>query len=619
VNVVAALLYACSSSVLIALLLAFARGGLSSGIALAAVCGGVAVGAWSLWQQRSESPSPQLRPSAWEWAVIFLFALFSARAFFWLVFTDGDAIKVLSPNNLGDLSLHLTYLRNLASGVRFWPENPIFTGGALTYPIGVDFFNSLLVSLGVDPLRGLIWVGVIGATLTGFALWHWGRSVALLALLANGGLAGFAVFVTWQFADFQADLAWKNLFLSIFITQRGLLFALPAGLLLLSSWRARFFNAAEDRWRLPLWGEVLLYASLPLFHLHSFIFFSLLLAGWFVLHAPARRELLGLVGYSLAPATALVLLVTDRLRGASVIGWKPGWMWDDALWLKWCEEHLPGVPTVNSALLFWPMNFGFVIPLIVLLGWRLWKNPRATWPRALYFPALFIFLLCCFVKFAPWEWDNTKIMLWSYLALVPLAWNELLAARPLWQRGVAAFLLFGSGFASLIGGLDGKHTGHEIARRSVLDGVEKAVAALPVGERFAAYPTFNHPLLLVGRKVALGYPGHTWSHGLPADRITPTLEALMNGDDGWQTHAQKLGLRYLFWGAEEREHYPDSTEPWKVEMLPIARGDWGEIYDLRHPPKPVVTITEPAATTEPPRSRPRVTPITPFRSASQPR
>ena len=43
-----------------------------------------------------------------------IFALVSLRAFLWLVFVEGDTIKVLSPNNLGDLALHLTYIRYLA-------------------------------------------------------------------------------------------------------------------------------------------------------------------------------------------------------------------------------------------------------------------------------------------------------------------------------------------------------------------------------------------------------------------------------------------------------------------------------------------------------------------------
>lgn len=579
-NCVASLLYAVATSVLLATGLGFARGGLDVLSAWVALGAGAVVGVWSLWKQPREVVR-EAPPSVWEWIAIVLFVLASARAFLWLVFVDGDTIKVLSPNNLGDLSLHLTYIHFLAQGAAFWPDNPIFTHGKLTYPVGVDLFNTLLTLIGVDVLRGLIWTGIAGASLTGIALWRWGRGIALTAFLGNGGLAGFAVVATGRLADFQTQLAWKSLFLALFVTQRGLLFALPAGLLLLVSWRSRFFG--DEGWRLPRWGELLLYASLPLFHLHSFIFLSLMLAAWFVLHAPARRELGIFVGTALVPASALVLLVTDMLGGASVLGFKPGWMWDDSTWLEWCTERLPGPAALNAPLLFWPINFGFVLPLTAWIVWRLWKEPRAVWPRALVFPALLIFLLCVFVKFAPWEWDNTKLMIWSYLAIVPLAWNELLAARPLWQRAIAAVALFGSGFVSLLGGLDGNHTGFELATCSELDGVAKAVGSIPIAERFVGYPTYNHPLLLTGRKMALGYTGHAWSHGLDWAQPAARVEALMNGDPDWQQAATELDVRYLFWGREEKEHYETSTQPWKSTARLVAEGEWGELYDLAEP------------------------------------
>jgi len=104
------------------------------------------VAAAALWRGRHACPrnSP---PAPWEWAAITAFALISLRIFLWVVFIERDEIKVLSPNNLGDLSLHLTYIRYLASGVPFWPENPIATGATLTYPIGVVVSYLLLALL----------------------------------------------------------------------------------------------------------------------------------------------------------------------------------------------------------------------------------------------------------------------------------------------------------------------------------------------------------------------------------------------------------------------------------------------------------------------------------------
>ena len=72
---------------------------------------------------------------------------------------------------------------------------------------------------------------------------------------------------------------------------------------------------------------------------------------------------------------------------------------------------------------------------------------------------------------------------------------------------------FFSGAVSLIGGLDGRH-GYAIARRSELAAWQHAIVDIPPEDRFACVPDYNHPLILLGRKVACGYEGHLWSHGL---------------------------------------------------------------------------------------------------------
>ena len=594
-NLVAAFLYAVSSSALLAMALAFFSGGLNPGIAGISLAFGSFVASATMWRSRNE-PAQARPPGAWEWAAITAYALVTARMFLWLVFRDGDAIKVLSPNNLGDLSLHLTYINHLAGGAPFWPENPIFTGGRLTYPIGVDLFNSLLSLLGVDLLRGLIWTGLAGSALTGVALWKWGRGFALFGFLANGGLFGFLIFSTGELADYQSQFAWKSFALALLATQRGLLFALPAGLALLCSWRSRWF-AAGDGWRLSRPGELLLYASLPLFHLHTFLFLSLLLGAWFVLHAPARRGLAQLVGAALVPASALVLLVTGMMRGASVLGFKAGWMWDDEPFVQWCRDLFGEPARQHAALLFWPMNFGVLPVLVVMLCVVLWREKRAVWPAAAVFPALGAFVLCCFVKFAPWEWDNTKIMVWSYLVVLPFLWTHLIARWPAWARGAACFALFFSGFISTLGGIDGTHRGHDIASREELDHVAAAVRGIPVTERFVGAPTYNHPLLLCGRKMALGYLGHVASHGLAWKEPSAKVDALMRGRGDWRALAEQLGCRYLFWGRYEQEAYPSSTEPWREAAALVALGDWGEIYDLRTAPR---VSAPPAAPVPPP-------------------
>jgi len=182
---------------------------------------------------------------------------------------------------------------------------------------------------------------------------------------------------------------------------------------------------------------------------------------------------------------------------------------------------------------------------------------------------------------APWDWDNTKIMIWPYFVVLPFLWDHLLAKRSLLLRGSCCFVLYFSGFVTLLGGIDGTHAGIDFASRSELDGVATAVRQLPVTAVLAAFPTYNHPLSLDGRDLVAGYPGHLWSHGIDSKRQLEKLESLLNGEGDWQQAARELHASYLFWGEREKKAYPDSTQPWKDSCPKVAEGTWGEIYDLK--------------------------------------
>jgi hypothetical protein len=553
-------------SVLAAVILAFVLGGLNAGAAAASLVLGLGVA----WFAVRTTPA-EARPAVGRWDVfLFLvFGLVSLRAFLWLVGERGDEVFVLSPNNLGDMSLHIHFIRYLAGGVPFWPESPILTGVPLTYPLGADLFNSLLELCGVETFRGLIWTGLAGAALTGFALWRWGGAFALAAFLFNGGLAGFAIFRTGFPEDFQAELVWKNLFLSMFVTQRGLLFALPAGLLLLTTWREEFFR--NGRPVLARWLQIVLYASMPLFSLHTFIFLSVMLAGFFLMRPSARRALVLLVGAALVPATVCVLLVTGNF---SASGLHLAWTWLPDFYAK---PEARGWITVLK-------DFGLTLPLgLATIALALRRKDAEA--QGFVLTAAAIFLICCFVAFSVWEWDNMKLMMWSWLVVAPYLWN--LVIRPLQRPAQAALcgVLFFSGAVSLIGGLDARH-GYTLARRSELAFWRAAVKDIPATDRFAAVPDYNHPLILLGRKVAAGYEGHLWSHGLDYLEKMQLTGAALRGDVSWEIAAPKLNVQ---WGALRRTDRPD-----------FVTGGIGAVYDLR----PCLTPRPTSPTPPPPPPRP---------------
>jgi len=666
-------------SVVCGLLLGMAGHGLNAlSAALALVCGvAFAVAAWLGTSDPGKKSGSQANLSKttwrygkiWFWLVAVFFALFAVRSFCWLLYIDGGELKIQSPNNLGDLSLHIAMIRNFANGVHVWPDSPIYAFSKLRYPAGIDLFNALLCLVHVDLIRGLVWTGLLGSLATFYAFFRWGGTFGVAGFLFNGGIAGFQFLKTLKFLDYQGGnkIAWKSIPLSMFVTQRGWLYAIPAALVLLWHWREKYFRetpmaptrpdssapeassegaaakaeakaddseaqpaVADDdagpataantrvsrKGPLPFWVEVSLYASMPLFHVHTFIALTIVLlvallferVAWRKIfsEAPIRRHALALFSAALIPATFFVWLVTDQFHAKSMVKWHPGWVQDSAdfgaPFFRMGGAANFGSATGFGSLLqktwngviapffqFWLTNFGLWVllslALVGLCGWRAWKTGW-RWgkkpPADVVFvlSAVVIFAIGYFVQTAPWDWDNLKLMVWGYFLILPFLWSDLIGRWAFPERAVTCVALFASGFVTLLGGLAAGHPGFGLIDRARLDAIGTAVRPLPVEARFAAYPTYNHPLLLQGRKVVLGYPGHLWTEGFDYDNPNRQLTALMRGAPNWRQAAQALGVRYIFWGRDETANYQGSTRPWETTARRIASGDWGAIYDL---------------------------------------
>jgi hypothetical protein len=624
--------------------------------ALALVCGvAFAVAAWLGTSDPGKPSGIEARPSeaprrygkVWFWLVAAFFAVFAVRSFCWLLYIDGGDWKIQSPNNLGDLSLHITLIRTFANGVPLWPDNPIYAFSKLRYPAGIDLFNALLCLVHVDLMRGLVWTGLLGSLATFYAFFRWGGTFSVAGFLFNGGIAGFQFLKTLKFLDYQGGnkIAWKSIPLSMFVTQRGWLYAIPAALVLLWHWREKYFRETpvakgddpgvpdavtasgdnapapvnargNSKGPLPFWVELSLYASMPLFHVHTFIALTIVLViallfervAWpkIFSDAPIRRHAVGLLSAALIPATFFVWVVTDQFRAKSLVKWHPGWVQDSAdfgaPFFRLGGAANFGSATGFGSLLqktwngviapffqFWLTNFGLwillAVALVALCGWRAWKSGW-RWgqkpPADILFvlSAVVIFVIGYFVQTAPWDWDNLKLMVWGYFLILPFLWSDLIGRWAFPERVVTCIALFASGFVTLLGGLTAGHPGFGLIDRARLDAIGTAVRPLPVEARFAAYPTYNHPLLLQGRKVVLGYPGHLWTEGFDYNDPNTQLTALMRGAPNWREAAKALRVRYVFWGRDETANYQGSSRPWETTAPRIASGDWGAIYDL---------------------------------------
>jgi len=494
----------------------------------------------------------------WDALALGCFAAAALRQFVWLVYERGAVLYTLLPNNYGDLPLHWTYVRYLANGAAFWPENPIAAGERLRYPFGVDLLTALFVQLGVSLPALLVTLGVAASALAAAELHGWGRGFAAAAFLFSGGLGGLRPLAGGLFAGL--DESWKNLFLALYVPQRGFLFALPAGLLLLASGREHLLRGRRG---LPAWVFGLLWGVLPLFHLHTFLFVSVVLGLWAVAGRRIRPALPALAG-ALLPAAWGAWQVSDGFRAASLVKWNPGW-----------------TIGAQNPLAFLGLNFGLFLPL------ALWALVRALRERSEHVltlgPGLALFAALFFVKLAPWAWDNTKVMLWCYLLVLPGLEALVLERLRVPVRAAVLVGLLLPGAVAVLAASREPTPRLEVLHVAETDGVCRALAGVPPGDRVATVATFNHPVALCGHPLVAGYAGHLWSHGIDDRSIERTqrdLEALMRGEPDWRPSAQRVRAKLLFWGAREAREYPLSPRPWEATRPLVAEGSWGRLYRL---------------------------------------
>ncbi len=528
----------------------------------------------SLGSIRRETPTSQKSPKWLTWLVAGIFAAFALRAFSEALFINNGRLYANDPY---DTPMHVSYINYLASGVAFWPADCIYSRESLHYPIGADLFTSLLVIEGA-PIRWCFFaLGILSSAAIAETLWKWGGTFTVAGFLFNGGLEGFKYLAGKGLEQISYEVDWKSIPIFMFALQRSWLYALPAGLILLISWRKRILKNEKG---LPPWIEWCLYTTMPLFHIHTFIFLSAMLGIW-ALTGPNRKETIKLALLSVPIATLLLELVAGS-GNAGVIHLKWGWCQGDKEFSQ-----------------YWLANFGIFPILTALLPvWLLATKKGRQADSRIAMPSILLFLFFLNVMFALYEWDNNKLLLWCYLGILPATGEMLLWAKT-WSENKYAktktgwllvqcvlasilVLLFFSGGITLWKYIESGPRTWDLASLEELEEIKAATASIPPERTYVCLRnTANHPLLLTGHKITAGFGVHIWSHGYKNTGETEKeVDDILNGAPDWERCAKDLKADYVFWGKGERENFPKSTTPWAKEPIKAKGEDW-TLYDLR--------------------------------------
>jgi hypothetical protein len=545
-------------------------------------------------------------------SLLYYFSLFILLYFFFdrAMIEAKDGIYTGVAHNLGDLNFHLGAIFSFTDGQNFPPENPSYAGAKFTYPFMADLITAALVTLGASVRRAMIWQDV----LLGFSLFVLlenfvfritrnklaGKMAAVLLIFAGG--FGFLMFFndlfkspadiitflwhlpndyTMRFSEGIAagmplSLRWGNPLITLFMTQRSILFGMPLALIVLTHvWNV--FDSenggesggesgeskAENKNRaiFASFTVGILAGFLPLIHAHSLLV-VLMVAGFAAVLTLKKWKqwLTFFVGAGLAAAPELLWAMSgSATRPREFIAWHFGW--DSGK---------------MNIFVFWIFNTGIFIPLLliaiilVLLDlYRKKDKPFISHAEAkklllFYIPFGLCFVISNVAKLAPWEWDNIKVLIYWFVGSLPLV--ALLLAR-VWEMGKWPRVLAAGAFAILIfaGALDVWRaiSGSQFYQVAGMDSIKLAEDIKNVtGPRalFLNAPVYNSPVGLTGRRSLMRYSGHLASHGIDYTERETDVKKMYTASPVAETLLRKYNIEYVLIGPDERNELKAKEE-----------------------------------------------------------
>lgn len=501
-----------------------------------------------------------------------------------------------------DWSAHFSYASAFAyRPVEDWfTVHPLYCGRKFTYPFVADMISGLLIRFGVDQVPAFIIPSIVTTlfllvvlyVLYRFVLKSERQAYVAMALFLAGGGLGFY----WFIQDFLKKpsietiifppreythigkncIEWINVFSGQLVPQRALLLGMPVMLVMIITllrWMERRFCDVSNVW-LILLG--IFSSSMLVIHIHSYITFIVFCMVFFVY---TRRSWKQWAIFAISAAVLSAFIYMQFYGGeitSSFFTWHPGW--------------LAKSKNINY-FYFWWLNWGTFLPLSL---WAIWQMKYYKHPCVI--GGLVIFVIGNLILFQPYDWDNSKILVWSYLMLSIPASAYL---AKLWQKNIVlktvAVLLFismtASGFLDLwrISRTE-KHaslmwSNSELALAEQFRGTSKAT------ERVLAADKHNHWVSAqAGRQILLGYKGWMWTYGINYGQTERDMRKMFSGASDSERLLKKYNIDYVVIGPEELRNYHANERYFRSNYKKILENTRYRIYSIKHASSEPVSI-----------------------------
>ena len=522
-----------------------------------------------------------------------------------------DGLLAQYNNTWSDWSFHSSYATAFAYGHNFPPQNPIFSGTPFRYPFAPDFATALLLAGGWSLPTALIWPSWAMTLLALSGLILWARRltgsiavgvIAVTLTLLGGGL-GFWFFFgdaahlglinalthiprSYDRFDPPTNIQWYNPILSYYLPQRSFVFGASiflTVLLLLTpalhttpmlKWPETIAEIRHSwrHWSLKSGSVAFIVAGalaglLPLFHVHSLVAIGLVTLCWAILFP--RPAWLGFFAAMFVLAVPRLLMAVPGDPGAPpehqypklLIGWLSGNDFPAWFWIK------------NTGL-FWPLLLAALLSPLALRG-------RA---RLLLAPFVLVFLAGNLIKFQPWDWDNTKVLVFWYLGAAVAVGAVLVR---FWRSGIAGAVgaaviwltLVASGVLSMLQYLPPQgpsyvwFSAEEVRLAESIRAQTAPRAVFVTGER----P--NNPVAdLAGRPVVMSYPGWLWSYGINYAQREADIAGIYQGGPNTLDLLRRYHAQYVVIGPDEIANQHANSDYFNARFQVLLRTQNYTIY-----------------------------------------
>jgi hypothetical protein len=278
----------------------------------------------------------------------------------------------------------------------------------------------------------------------------------------------------------------------------------------------------------------------------------------------------------------LWVMTGSATRASEFVGWHFGW---DA-----GQENI---------FAFWAKNLGIFIPLLIFALWQcsrkfkgggkeselLTKADESRLSRdsdadaknrrnrlsvpdyrllVFYLPFMLIFIAANLFKFAPWEWDNIKILIYWFAASIPLvAWfSAQIYERGLIYKFVAAACLL---MLSFSGALDvwrvvSKQINYKVFDRDAIKIADQIKQKTAPDALFLNAPTYNSAVVLTGRRSLMRYSGHLSSYGIDYLPRETEVKQIYKGTESAGNLLKKNNIQYVLISPEETSNLTINEE-----------------------------------------------------------